>query len=302
MRQPSRPSIVILGCGYVGGELARQALKRGYRVTTLTRNSTTAAKLKHMGVHQVVIAELDSKSWHRSIDPHSDWVVNCVSSAGRGLDGYRKSYLYGQQSIVTWADQGSIGTFIYTSSTSVYPQSGNVWVREKDATSTGLHERGRILLEAEQVVRNADFSRWFILRLSGIYGPFRHSLLDQLRAGTTTFEGSGERTLNLIYRDDICSSIWAALKAPKAVANRIFNVVDDAPTPKKTIASWLAKRLDCPPPVFVPQKEMSKPSLRTGERPNRRIGNEKIKSELSWQPVYADFTAGYTKILADMGG
>ena len=37
--------IVIFGCGYLGSELARQAIDKGLRVTALTRNPETAAAL-----------------------------------------------------------------------------------------------------------------------------------------------------------------------------------------------------------------------------------------------------------------
>ncbi len=41
----SRKRLVIFGCGYIGGEVARQALGRGMQVTALTRNPETAAKI-----------------------------------------------------------------------------------------------------------------------------------------------------------------------------------------------------------------------------------------------------------------
>src|SRR4051812_48254527 len=124
--------LIIFGAGYVGSALAREAVEGGLSVVALTRNREKAGALTAMGV-QVVIADLGSSNWHSQIESQADYVVNCVSSGGGGVEGYRRSYLEGMQSVLAWAGRGKsqtggspsdgIGTFVYTSSTSVYPQS-----------------------------------------------------------------------------------------------------------------------------------------------------------------------------------
>lgn len=297
-----RRSIAIFGCGYLGGQLAHQALQKGYKVIALTRNSTTAQTLQKAGVHRVVVAELESSTWHAAIEPDQNWVVNCVSSASSGIEGYRKSYLLGQQSLFSWAQKGRIATYLYTSSTSVYPQTNGVWVDETSPTDS-VTGTSCVLLEAEQAISEAHCGRWFILRLAGIYGPKRHLMLDRLLAGETTFEGSSHTILNLIHRDAICAAIWTALTASASYANRIYNVVDDAPTPRGEVVNWLADRLHRERPRFV---DMSSKALAQDDRlrmrwqcrsRSRRICNRKIKRELSWRPCYRDFRAGYGSIL-----
>ena len=46
--------LVIFGAGYVGGELARQAVAAGMRVTTLTRNDEKARAFSADGIEAVV--------------------------------------------------------------------------------------------------------------------------------------------------------------------------------------------------------------------------------------------------------
>ena len=72
--------IIILGCGYLGNELVRQSLAKGFRVTALTRNAETAEVIRESGAHLVVESELDDDSWHEEIDPEQDCVVNCVGA------------------------------------------------------------------------------------------------------------------------------------------------------------------------------------------------------------------------------
>src|SRR5207237_10716933 len=116
--------LVGFGCGYVGGEVARQARARGMRVNALTRNTAKALALREAGI-EAVVADLASPAWHGEIAGGADFVLDCVSSGGGGSEGYRRSYLEGMESVVTWArTRGAAGTLLYTSSTSVYPHNG----------------------------------------------------------------------------------------------------------------------------------------------------------------------------------
>ena len=285
--------LVIFGCGYVGGALAREAVVRGLKVLALTRNKEKAAELSAIGI-ETCVADLARDDWHERVSGSPEFVVNCVSSGGAGLDGYRHSYVAGMESVVRWAATfGTVGTLLYTGSTSVYPQSKGGLVDER-APTVGATDRAQVLLEAEARLRagHASYARWFVLRLAGIYGPGRHGLLDQVRAGEMT--GRGEHRLNLIYRDDICSAIWHALGAPATVANEIFNVADDGAARKSEIAEWLSIRVGLPIPHFTGEQVRG----RGPTAPDRIIANDKIKSVLGWQPAYATFREGFEKILS----
>jgi len=291
--------LVIFGCGYVGSALARAAVTAGACVVALTRNPEKAAALRSQGLAQVVVGELSSSDWHGQLAGGADFVVNCVSSGGNGTEGYRQSYVAGQQSILAWAAAGPqpVGTYVYTSSTSVYPQDGGVVVDEF-SPADGATPNGTIIRESEVILQNASVAacrRWFILRLAGIYGPGRHHLVDQLTAGAPVINGSGAHHLNLAHRDDIVSAILACLAAPKEVTNEIFNVADQHPARRDEVVHWLAERLNRPVPVFD-----GSAGIRRGGVPmaDRRISSAKIQRVLRWQPGYPDYRSGYVKLLS----
>lgn len=284
---------MIFGCGYIGSEVARQAAELGLLVTALTRNSAKGAALQSAGI-DVVSADLAGDSWHNSIRGDVDYVLNCVSSGGGGVDGYRRSYVGGMASILTWAKKNkNVGTMVYTGSTSVYPQGGGVRVDELASTSNAS-ERGKILLEAEALLtaNGGAVARWFILRLAGIYGPGRHALLDQVSSGTAT--GREEHRLNLVHRDDVCAAIWLALFAPPAVKNEVFNMADDGGATKKEVIDWLAAERGLPPPKFTGEPVKG----RRGETADRVIASDKLRAALGWRPAYRTFREGYQKILS----
>ena len=206
--------LVVFGAGYVGTMVARQAVARGLRVTALTRNADKARALAAAGI-ETIVADLADDGWHAQIAGGVDLVLNSVSSGGGGIEGYRQSYVVGMRSVLAWAARGGLahtrgdggegrvgGTLVYTSSTSVYPQSGGARVDE-DAPVGGGSATADVLVEAENLLREAagldvgrvssprvfqqqgddtasTFSscgqRGFVLRLAGIYGPGRHHL------------------------------------------------------------------------------------------------------------------------------
>jgi len=290
-------AVMIFGCGYTGTALAQYLMQVGVRVGALTRNSEQAARLRAMGVPEVVEADLEDAAWHSQLQGDYTALINCVSSAGGGLAGYEKSYVKGQQAILNWTQGRGIQTYIYTSSTSVYPQDGGVDVEESADTSLAP-ETGKLLLQSEQLIAAAatQFERWYVFRLAGIYGPQRHYLLNQLRESAGVMPGRGNYTMNLIHRDDIIGALVRALSQPTAESG-IYNLADDGATHKAEMAAWLAIQLGVKPPRFDPALSSPRLLRRGGRMPDRRILNAKVKAAFDWSPKYCDFRAGYQALL-----
>lgn len=291
-------SVMIFGCGYIGTALAEALLAAGVRVGALTRNTEKAAQLRALGLSEVIVADLDDAAWHDQLSGSYESVVNCVSSAGGGIDGYQKSYVEGQRSILKWAKGRGIQSYLYTSSTSVYPQDGGVTVGETADTSTAP-PTGQVLCESECLLAAAEdaFGAWYVLRLAGIYGPGRHYLLDLLRSGESVIPGVGDYLLNLIHRDDVVSAICTALASRSSVTSGIYNVADDQPATKAALVGWLAEQLGQSPPRFDPEHVSPRLQRRGGRMPSRHILNAKFRETFGWSPQYEDFRAGYRELL-----
>lgn len=290
--------VLILGCGYVGCAVGRVLADAGAHVIALTRNAGRAQQARQFA-QEVIQCELDTADWHNQVQERQNFVLNCVSSAGGGLDGYRKSYVGGMQSVLAWASRVGAGTFAYTSATSVYPQSDGRMVAEDDVPAE-LSAAGALLRDSEQLAERADgcWDRAFILRLGAIYGPERHHLLDALRRGETTFAGEGDFILNYIHRDDIVAAILAAFASPND--GGVYNVVDGAYPTKREVVEWLAEQIGAEKPVFDPGAPTRRGAARmnaAGRMPNRKVSNDKLRRELGWVPQYVDFKAGYATLL-----
>ena len=284
------PTLTILGCGYLGTALAKKAVTRKWEVSALTRNPETANNLRAIGVSLVVKEKIESDAWHSQLNPKQDYVVNCVGAASPNLEGYRKSYLDGQHSISGWLQNGGAKKFIFTSSSSVYPQVDGELIDE-ESSNCGVSERGELLLAAEKVclALNTTERISLVLRLAGLYGPGRHLLIDKVRRGER-MSGNSSRFLNLIHQSDAVGAIMAVLGSATQSVSRIYNVSDGEHATRGEIVDWLSKKLNLPNPGF---EENDGP-----HSPNRKISNALIQSAFRWTPYYLSFRNAYEEMLA----
>lgn len=291
--------VLIVGCGYVGFPLATELVRLGHDVFGLRRSSPSDGAMKSAGFTPLH-ADISKPDTLRDLSRDYDWVVNCVASGGGGEEEYRQLYLQGMRNLVEWLVVPGAGKprFLYTSSTGVYGQNDGSVVDESSATEPTT-DTAKVLLEAESCLLTAGRERSFpaiVLRSSGIYGPERGYLLKQFLRGDARIEGSGERILNMIHRDDLIRAIIAALVHGRA--GEIYNVTDDSPVSQLEFFKWLATTLGKPLPLAttVNLVEPRKRGLT-----NKRISNAKLKRELECGFNYPNYQAGYSAEIDRLG-
>jgi nucleoside-diphosphate-sugar epimerase len=289
-------SLVIFGCGYVGLALAKECLGQGWAVTALTRNPDTAKQAEQLGA-SAILGNLQETQWWGKIPTGVDHVVNCVGASSPTLEGYEQSYLQGMQSILAWMEQGGklSRSLVFTSSSSVYPQTDGSLVNEEADTSESS-ARAHVLLSAEKLCLEASptiAQHRSVVRFSGLYGPGRHLLVDKIERGEP-MTGSSERFLNLLHRDDASSSVLALLQAPPGFTGGVFNACDGQHATRGEIARWVAQRLGVTEPVFTGSGD-----TRGG---HRRVDPSKAFDVLGWKPKFPNFQSGYEDFLASKIG
>ena len=128
-----------------------------------------------------------------------------------------------------------------------------------------------------------------ILRLAGIYGPDRGYWFKHYLKGEARIEGTGERILNMIHRDDAVGAIIAALKSGRP--GEIYNVADDEPVTQRSFFKWLADSLGRDLPPSVPEEPET---VRKRGVTNKKVSNRRLKMELGYQFKYPNFRQGYS--------
>ncbi len=267
-------SIFIAGCGFVGLETARLFHRAGWDVVGATHSEESAARLAGEAF-PVVAADLTNRAELARIKRQSrfDAIVHCASSGRGGAEEYQKIYLDGARNL---AEILAPGTLLFTSSTSVYAQTGGAWVTEESAAEPA-RETGRILRETETFVLEKD---GIVARLAGIYGPARSVLLRKFFSGEAVIEGEGKRWINQAHRADIAAAL---LRLIESGSSGIFNVADDQPMQQRALYEWLAQRFERPLPPSGPID----PNRKRGVT-DKRVSNAKLRA-LGWAPQFPSF-------------
>jgi len=280
--------VLIVGCGYVGLPLGAELVRQGHEVFGLRRSLLAENELKVAGVHPLA-GDVTKPETLAKLSRQFDWVVNCVA-AGGSAENYRHTYLEGNRNLVSWLADSPPKKFVYTSSSSVYEQKDGSVVTEKSRVEPDA-ETAKVLVEAEKVLLDAAAQKKFpavILRVAGIYGPGRGHWFKQFVKGEARIEGDGSRFLNMIHRDDVAGCIIAALKNGRA--GEVYNVVDDEPVSQVDFLKWLAATLGKPLP---PAGSKDAGIVRKRGATNKRVSNNKLKTELGYQFKFPNFRSGY---------
>ncbi len=281
--------VLILGCGYVGIEVARRLAILGHGVFGLQRSATGSEKLRAAGIEPLA-GDITKPADLELLPRDFDWVVNCASSGGGDAADYRALYLEGTKNLVRWLGACPPKKYVYTSSTGVYAQDGGETVTEESPAEPEA-EISRILRETELVLMESVRAQEFpalILRVAGIYGPGRGYFFRQFVKGEARIEGDGSRIINMIHRDDVAGCVVAALE--RGEHGEIYNAVDDEPVTQLEFFKWLSRTLGKPmPPTNTPDPKM--PRRRPGT--SKRVSNAKLKTELGYQFKFPTFREGY---------
>jgi nucleoside-diphosphate-sugar epimerase len=274
------PRVLIAGCGYVGTATADLLHAAQWEVEGWTHSPESARRLAEKP-YPVRAVEIADRSALQSSASRFEAVIHCASSGGGGAESYRCVYLEGAKNLLAALQPR---TFVYTSSTSVYAQTGGEWVDEESAAEPS-HETGKILRETEEVVRQTG---GLIARLAGIYGPGRSALLRKFLSGEARIEAGGERYLNQAHRDDIAAVLFLLVNLPNEhrTTAGIVNVADNEPMTQRACYEWLAARLHRPLPVLV-----DRPAGRKRGASNKRVSNRKLRA-LGWEPKFSTFPIG----------
>lgn len=292
---------VIVGCGYVGLELARQLADRDHDVTGVRRSDVGLDAIEAVGsdigtdgadVDAVRADATDPESLVAL--PDADAVVFAASSGGRGAAAAREVYVDGLRNVIE--EYGSRASapnrLVYTSSTGVYGDHGGAWVDEGTPIEPTT-EKTRVLAEAERIALEATTEAGIdgtVARFAGLYGPERYRLGRYLDGPVTA------GYLNMVHRDDAAGAVRHLLETDRARGDP-FVVVDDEPVDKHAFADWLANECDVP----RPEKRSKEERIADGDlsataerriRTSKRCSNDRLRA-LKYEFDYPTFREGY---------
>jgi nucleoside-diphosphate-sugar epimerase len=269
-------TLVIVGCGFAGREIARQALASRMSVVATTRSDAEADDLARAGVAWQVLPTLSAESIAAIAPAGADFVVTFPP------DGATDARI---------APALANGRIVYLSTTGVF---GAARGRVDEATPVDEAEpRAHARLEAERLYLARGGT---VLRAAGIYGPGR-GLHRRILDGSFQIPGTGENVVSRIHVADLAAAALASLAtADAAVRGCAFVVADDTPVPQIEAIRWLCDRLGRPLPPAVPIDQVA-----STLRHDRAVDNTLLKRTLGLELRYPSYREGFAACLAAEG-
>jgi nucleoside-diphosphate-sugar epimerase len=214
-----------------------------------------------------------------------DVIVISMTPAERSDAGYEQAYVQTCRNLVAGLKrhQQQPRLVLFVSSTAVYGQNDGSWVDESSPTQPESFSGNR-LLEAEQVIQESGFAHSCV-RFSGIYGPGRNRLIEQVKQQRAS---ASPHYTNRIHADD-CAGVLAHLieLQHKQDLAPVYLATDSSPTPMVEVVSWIAEQLGIRD--FLASDAVN-------ERGNKRISNQRLLAS-GYSFRYPDFRAGYASLI-----
>lgn len=269
--------VLIVGCGDIGSRLARHLDTNAYQITGIRRNCPQdTAKLRYRSCNTS-----DASALKATLEESFEIIVITMTPGERSDAGYEQAYVRTCKNLVNALNDlnQQPELIIFVSSTAVYAQDDGSWVDENSlAEPSGFS--GKRLLEAEAVIYNSGFINTLV-RFSGIYGPGRNRLIEQVKQRRASASTS---YTNRIHAED-CAGFLAHLINQRKSLAPVYIATDSAPTPMVEVVSWIAEQLGI---------EDFLSTEATNERGNKKLNNAlmlasgyKLRYE-TWQQGYAE--------------
>lgn len=270
---PSGERRAILGCGYVGEEVARAWKQEGHALWATTTRRERLGELAEL-VETPLIFDSTDPSTNLDFAADLDGIlVSFAPSKGSEVDlgQYRKTFLGGLQRLVETLDRRPRNTplqIVHLSSCGVYGNRHGALTNET-APISDMHPVNQVLLQAEEMMESirSEKIKVCVLRLGGIYGPGRDIPSMLLSAAGGLVQRNGQNVPCWIHRDDIVRGVCFAFDQG---LDETYNLVNDTQLSGQELTDRLCERAGLPLAKWL--------TIDTTDRIlNARVSNEKLK-------------------------
>jgi nucleoside-diphosphate-sugar epimerase len=292
--------VAILGCGYVGKELARILARAGAEVVGTTRRAARFEEIEETGARAMLVDVMEPGSLKALAEWEPHVVFDMVRPQQIGEDRYTT---WGTRNVAQAFAGAGLEAFIYVSSTSVYGRRSGEWTDEQTPVNPSS-PIGEARVESERLYlaeHQASGLPVRICRVPGIYGPGR-TLRQRLETGAYRRLNDEELWVSRIHVQDLCEALIAAWQRGRS--GEVYLLCDDEPVSGQEYAEITATLLSLPLPPTVEREDIRQElSSSAFERrvAARRCSNRRMREELAVHPRFPSVREGIPAALRAEG-
>lgn len=250
-----KQEISILGCGWLGLDLALDLIDKGYNVKGSATSRSSFENLKIKAISAFIV---DIKQRERVVSDFLSSDVLIISITSKSIDDFKR--------LITQIEKSNIKKVIFISSTSVYPNTNNITTEETPIKTSSL-------TEIESLFRKNKLFQSTIIRFGGLFGYDRQP--GNFFKKDKKIENP-EGYINFIHRDDCIQIIKNVIKSN--TWNQTLNACADSHPKRRDFYKNEFKKLGKPEPIF------NEESLND----YKIVTSEKLKNLLNYTFKYPD--------------
>ena len=275
-------SLFIFGAGYTARYLSRTLNDIGWTIYGTTRRRERFDEIAQSGAHPLLFND-------PSVPEKIESCSHVLISSGPSENG--DPTLSNYKSVFVSNNFDWVG---YLSTTGVYGGTAGAWVDENTPLrpTTTRGQQRKLAEEAWSEIPNLPLH---IFRLAGIYGPGRGPF-SKVKSGKAQRIVKKDQVFSRIHVEDIVQVLCASIASSSD--GGIYNVCDNYPAPPQDVIGYAAELLGLPiPPAIAFEDANLSPMGKSFYAENKRVANERIKSELGISLKYPDYKAGLNALV-----
>jgi nucleoside-diphosphate-sugar epimerase len=256
-----KPTISILGCGWLGLPLAKSLTQKGFSVKGSTTSVAKINRLESAGIKAFQI-DIGKRNYDISEFLNSDILI--IDIPPQAVDDYAH--------LTKKIEDSPVSHVIFISSTSVYPMT-NGTADENTPTKDNK------LTQTEDVFRKNENFQTTVIRFAGLLG-YNRKPGNYFRNGRIIDNPEGY--VNFIHRDD-CIRIISRI-IDQDLWNETFNACADTHPTRREFYTKEFLQEGREEPQFNEKADNS----------FKKVSNEKLKKQLHYNFKFADLMKDYT--------
>jgi len=282
--------LLIVGCGDIGGRLARLA-RPNVRLYALTSTSDRKTELRELGITPI-LGNLDNPLTLNRLAGLGGRIVHLAPPAQTNTVDQRTTNL-----VRALSKRHSPVHLVYSSTSGVYGDCSGEWVSETRAINPST-DRAKRRVHAEETVKFFGLissCKISLMRIPGIYGLDRPqgTPIERLKRGSPVLNKNSDVYTNHIHSNDLARAFWLAIW--RGANQRTYNISDDSNMLMGDYMDWAADRFGYPrPPRVSLQKAksiLSEVQLSFMQE-SRQLINHRMKYELKLKLKYPSIKDG----------
>lgn len=249
MKPVGKTSALVTGAtGFIGGHLAEELSRRGWRVRCLVRQASDTSRLETLGVELVRGDYENPTSLERAVEG-VDYVFHLAAAlSALEWEEFRRANVAATENLLSAcaARNPGLRRFVFVSSISAAGPSEKGRAKTEDDACTPVSDYGRSKLLAEQaVLARAGRFPVVIVRPPNVIGPRQRELLEAIRLikkRVMPVVGTGKPQTSLCYVADVVEALILCAGHPGA-AGRVYFLADPRPYAWREINAAIAQAL-----------------------------------------------------------